>query len=96
MVPVFQMMREATAQIARQTDAVDFAPAIERVHPLPVTEVVPHNFLILLQQITRISVFSFERAVEDGGEQGIQWWVQALPAGGVGLQTLPHVFLISR
>jgi len=53
MVPVFQMMREATAQIARQTDAVDFAPAIERVHPLPVTEVVPHNFLILLQQITR-------------------------------------------
>jgi len=39
------------------------------------------------------SGFSFEGAVEDGGEQGIQWWVQALPAGGLDLQALHCVHL---
>ena len=31
---------------------------------------------------------SFEGAVEDGRKQGIQWCVQALPAGGLGWQAL--------
>jgi hypothetical protein len=32
--------------------------------------------------------FSFEGFIKDGREQGIQWRVQALPAGGLGF--IPH------
>ncbi len=53
MVPVFQMIRETTAQFARQTHIINFAPAIERVNALPETDILPHNLLILLQQIRR-------------------------------------------
>jgi len=32
-------------------------------------------------------------AIEVGGEHGSQWWVQAAPAGGLGLQAFQRLYV---
>jgi hypothetical protein len=51
-VTVFEMVREATTQIAGQTDVIELATAVEGVNALAMADVLTDDVLVLFEHLT--------------------------------------------